>query len=43
MSGFGVLKEERQLDRERYADRYAHVWEGDYARIRRCIFRERTS
>jgi phage terminase large subunit len=27
-----VLEEERQIDRERYADRYLHVWEGDYAR-----------
>jgi phage terminase large subunit len=27
-----VLEDERQLDRERYPDRYAHVWEGDYAR-----------
>jgi phage terminase large subunit len=28
----GVLEDERQLDLERYADRYSHVWEGDYAR-----------
>jgi phage terminase large subunit len=27
-----VLEDERQLDRERYPDRYAHVWEGDYAK-----------
>jgi phage terminase large subunit len=27
-----VLEQERQLDRARYADRYLHVWEGDYAR-----------
>jgi phage terminase large subunit len=27
-----VLEDERQLDRERYPDRYSHVWEGDYAR-----------
>jgi phage terminase large subunit len=27
-----VLEEERQLDLERYPDRYNHVWEGDYAR-----------
>jgi phage terminase large subunit len=27
-----VLEEERTLDRERYPDRYAHIWEGDYAR-----------
>jgi len=26
-----TLEEERQLDRERYADRYLHIWEGDYA------------
>jgi phage terminase large subunit len=28
----GVLEEERQLDLQKYADRYHHVWEGDYAR-----------
>ena len=27
-----VLEEERNLDLERYPDRYHHVWEGDYAR-----------
>jgi phage terminase large subunit len=27
-----VLDEERRLDFERYPERYAHVWEGDYAR-----------
>ena len=27
-----VLEEERQLDRQRYPDRYANIWEGDYAR-----------
>jgi hypothetical protein len=27
-----VLEDERQLDRERYPDRYSHIWEGDYAR-----------
>jgi phage terminase large subunit len=27
-----VLEEERQLDLGKFADRYHHVWEGDYAR-----------
>jgi phage terminase large subunit len=27
-----VLEQERLLDLNRYADRYQHVWEGDYAR-----------
>jgi phage terminase large subunit len=27
-----VLEEEMQLDRERYPDRFAHTWLGDYAR-----------
>lgn len=27
-----VLEEERQLDRKRYPDRYANIWEGDYAK-----------
>jgi phage terminase large subunit len=27
-----VLEEERQLDLDKYLDRYAHVWLGDYAR-----------
>jgi phage terminase large subunit len=27
-----VLEEEMQLDRERYPDRFAHAWLGDYAR-----------
>jgi phage terminase large subunit len=27
-----VLEDERNLDLERYPDRYHHVWEGDYAR-----------
>jgi phage terminase large subunit len=27
-----VLEAERNLDLERYPDRYHHVWEGDYAR-----------
>ncbi|MGI8853696.1 MAG: phage terminase large subunit, partial [Methyloceanibacter sp.] len=27
-----VLEEERTLDLHKYADRYHHVWEGDYAR-----------
>ena len=28
----GVLEEERKLDLKRYADRYDHIWEGDYAK-----------
>ncbi len=28
----GVLEDERQLDLARYPDRYAHIWEGEYAR-----------
>lgn len=27
-----VLEAERQLDLERYPDRYPHIWEGDYAK-----------
>ena len=27
-----MLEEERQLDLEKYPNRYAHVWLGDYAR-----------
>lgn len=27
-----VLEDERQLDLERYPDRYDHIWEGDYAK-----------
>lgn len=28
------LEAERQLDLQRYADRYDHIWEGDYAKAR---------
>jgi phage terminase large subunit len=36
-----VLEQERLLDLEKYPDRYAHIWEGDYVRAHEGSYFER--
>ena len=34
-----VLEEERRLDLQLYPERYAHIWEGDYAKAKELLDR----